>query len=676
MVYLKCYAFPLLLTLSLFGQLAGQVVETKRYQIPDYFQDATAIQIPLYDYLSILPDGDLMTYEEVSKLPKSAFEAYRGKLKTGEHWLRLDIQGNEKIGQEYYITFSYYLHRMESYVIDDDRITRDSNGILVAPKDKKEALGYFNKVSIQLDSGEKKTIFFKILKTIPSARLEVNLSNTAPVKKFIEKRFLYALIYASVFAAIAIFNLLLFVFTLQRLYLYNFFMIFFIGLHASTYLLTMVWSFQTVASLLIFFTAGIVVSGAKFGDSLLNFSDYHHWLKLAVKGLIYGGGMVMITVLANALLFDYNYYVEYWTTLFLVLLAIATQITWLVGGIFVWRSGDKRGRLFFASAGPFIAGSMFYAFVWFNKTYQFFEFPFEITFVAINIFYGSLCIQILLFSSFVGYQMKQLLDEKLEIQADQANQLEEKVTKRTASLETANKEILDQKDELIYLNKIKDNLLSIVSHDLRNPLLSIKGILDLLSHSMISEKELLDMAPRLHHSIDTTVNLIDNLLYWARSQMDGAKVNATTFDLRDFVERNIQLGKYMRSEKSINLVSDLTSAEIFADPDMIDLIIRNLCTNAVKFTPKNGEIRVNMVKTESDIHIVIKDNGVGISAEMIPHLFAREKPTTSRGTMNEKGYGLGLVLCKEFVEANGGSISVQSEEKKGTTFTVVLPLDH
>lgn len=225
-------------------------------------------------------------------------------------------------------------------------------------------------------------------------------------------------------------------------------------------------------------------------------------------------------------------------------------------------------------------------------------------------------------------------------------------------------------------NVTKDKLFSIVAHDLRGPISSLSAMLDLL----IDEPECFDeyektfLLKNLQESVKNTGYLLENLLSWARSQKGDIKFHPEQIDLTELVEKNIRLFSNKTKEKSIQLRSSMESpVYVFADENTVMIVLRNLISNSLKFTPELGEINISARLREDVAEIRIQDTGVGISRENITKLFKEDFHFTTHGTNKEKGSGLGLILCREFIENNGGKIWVESEPGKGSTFKFVLP---
>ena len=234
-------------------------------------------------------------------------------------------------------------------------------------------------------------------------------------------------------------------------------------------------------------------------------------------------------------------------------------------------------------------------------------------------------------------------------------------------------EMEKRSEELERLNQVKDKFFSIISHDLRSPINALSGLLDLLDKGAVSETELPSHVRELKARFNHTRTLLNNLLDWTLLQMDKLSLQAAKIDIQKIVEENIQLLGSVH-HKDIQLVNEVPKNTIgFADSNTINLVIRNLMTNALKFTNDGGTVTIKSQEKGAQWVISVADNGVGMNTDVLKILFDKTAPYTTRGTANEKGTGLGLILCKEFVEKNGGKIWVESEEGKGSIFYFTLP---
>ncbi|WP_353779806.1 ATP-binding protein [Winogradskyella sp. 3972H.M.0a.05] len=239
-------------------------------------------------------------------------------------------------------------------------------------------------------------------------------------------------------------------------------------------------------------------------------------------------------------------------------------------------------------------------------------------------------------------------------------------------LQKENDTYLEQVTNLEEINKVKDRLFSIVSHDLKDSISSIKAFIDLLKEDSITKKEFYKLIPELSENADNASLLLFNLLNWSKSQMQNLESKPELFNIKDVFETKIALVEQKVEQKRIVLIDESQSDFVYADRSMIEIVIQNLITNAVKFSRVGDVITVSSQEVNGNIIFCVEDTGVGISKENIDKLFGNEAFTTI-GTKNEKGTGLGLTICKELVELNKGRIWVESQIGVGSKFFVELP---
>ncbi len=257
--------------------------------------------------------------------------------------------------------------------------------------------------------------------------------------------------------------------------------------------------------------------------------------------------------------------------------------------------------------------------------------------------------------------------------------LEQKVLERTKQIEEQNRLIVSQNQELNELNHTKDKLFSIIGHDLGNQFNIILGFLEVL----VSDFKKLDAGKVEYHLNNIrklakhAYELLENLLTWSKMQAKMMTFNPVDFDVSLKITESIEMFEAAAAKKNIKIDLALTEQiRINADLNMFETVFRNLVGNAIKFTNENGTISISANREKSYCKISVKDDGVGISEENIAKIFRIDSKHKTPGTMGEKGTGLGLILCKEFVEKHGGQITVKSEIGKGSEFSFTLPLNN
>lgn len=234
-------------------------------------------------------------------------------------------------------------------------------------------------------------------------------------------------------------------------------------------------------------------------------------------------------------------------------------------------------------------------------------------------------------------------------------------------------EMEKQKEELAELNQIKTKMFSVISHDVRLPLYSLRNIFQTMRDFDMPADKIKELLPEVVKDLSQTTDLLENLLQWAKSQMAGESIQPVRLDITSVVDKILSLLNPQATAKEIRFEFDqIDHAYAWADRSMLETVIRNLVSNAVKFTPLGGTISVELMAFKEHWQIAVSDTGVGMDAETCQRIFANQYYSTS-GTANEGGTGLGLMICKEFVRKNGGELAVRSIVGEGTTFYFSLP---
>ena len=249
----------------------------------------------------------------------------------------------------------------------------------------------------------------------------------------------------------------------------------------------------------------------------------------------------------------------------------------------------------------------------------------------------------------------------------------------------ANQTIVNQQDklnnqynEMREMNATKDKFFSIIAHDLKNPLSAFTGVANFLIERFyeLSHEEIKEFLDDVHCSAKQLYELLENLLVWSRSQRGLVQFNPMPLDVAQIIKSNIELVKMNADAKHIELISEVkTDILAYSDPNMLNTIIRNLVTNAIKFTRIDGKVILKAIEENEFIKISVLDNGIGISDKDLEKLFRMDVSYSTEGTGNEKGTGLGLILCKEFVEKHGGKIWVTSKIGEGSEFNFTIPIN-
>jgi signal transduction histidine kinase len=251
----------------------------------------------------------------------------------------------------------------------------------------------------------------------------------------------------------------------------------------------------------------------------------------------------------------------------------------------------------------------------------------------------------------------------------EVNKLQHELIKEKKTLEITLRQLHE-------LNATKDKFFSIIAHDLKNPFFSIMGFSKLLldKDDQLEAGKTKAYLKAIDESANQAYELLENLLTWAQSQRGHIEFNPDFFELKHLIDKNIRFLKDTAEKKKIRIKSLVNENQsVYADQNMLNTIIRNLLANAIKFTYPDGQITIHLI-SHTDYHeIAVSDTGMGMSHETLSKLFKASTKSTVPGTQNERGTGLGLLICKEFVELHGGTIRAESKPNKGSTFYVTLP---
>jgi signal transduction histidine kinase len=269
-----------------------------------------------------------------------------------------------------------------------------------------------------------------------------------------------------------------------------------------------------------------------------------------------------------------------------------------------------------------------------------------------------------------------LMTEEIQQHLQETTKKSKVLQKQNMQLQSINLRLISSENKLRSLNSVKDKFFSIISHDLKGPLHTLTGFLQILIKytNTFTEAELREFAESMDNSVKRLLTMLENLLQWSRSQTGSIEHKPITLKLNNVLQENLHLFTDIAKNKDISLVLESdTNIWVKADKNMLDFIMRNLISNAIKFTRQGGQVKVIANSSISFTEITVSDNGVGISPEDMKKLFQPDVHFSTPGTGKEKGTGFGLLLCKDFVEKNGGEISIESIPGRGTSLKFTVP---
>ncbi|WP_461789593.1 tetratricopeptide repeat-containing sensor histidine kinase [Pedobacter sp.] len=299
------------------------------------------------------------------------------------------------------------------------------------------------------------------------------------------------------------------------------------------------------------------------------------------------------------------------------------------------------------------------------------DYSYAIAIISVLLFI-LIILLVLYYKKNAGYKTA---NELLKQQKFQTAEINEELSALNEELKTQMEIVSAQNIELEKLNKIKNKFFSIVSHDLRSPIHSLKALFGMYRSGILSEEELSDILQRLEETVYTTASFLDNLLEWSKSQLEGIVINPSEVDLNDVIDHNIKLMDSQIRAKNLSVQNNTSNDDkVFADLNMVHVVVRNLLSNAVKFCDANCQITFSSQKLNGQIRCAISDTGRGISESDLENLFNLTHHSQT-GTSGEKGHHIGLILCRDMILQNKGTLEVESKLGEGTTFYITLPTE-
>ena len=247
------------------------------------------------------------------------------------------------------------------------------------------------------------------------------------------------------------------------------------------------------------------------------------------------------------------------------------------------------------------------------------------------------------------------------------------------SLESMNQNlemvVTERTSELVKANSVKDKLLSVMSHDIKSPLAFLEGTLHLYNKGSINREEFNQFTHQIESDLSKTNLLVENILHWTASQLHGVKIKVSKFDVLEVIKQNLLLFETIAAKKRLTFKYNIEHHfEINGDRNIMNLVLRNLLANAIKFSHEGGEIDIQLSSGPKSLVLEVKDHGVGMNSATLQAILSIEGPLSTVGTDQEKGTGLGLAICRDYLMKTGGSLTVESLEGKGSTFVVEFPL--
>ncbi|PWJ44739.1 sensor histidine kinase [Sediminitomix flava] len=373
-------------------------------------------------------------------------------------------------------------------------------------------------------------------------------------------------------------------------------------------------------------------------------------------------------------------------TQFIGIIGAIVLFSMLVSSLLVYLKGYAPARFFFIANILFIVSALLFIS---QETNLIPDLPYFSYFIEIGV-----VTQVVLFSLGLANRLKRSqelvhfnhlekerlqkknMEEKQKLISQQKTELKKQVKERTEELAHTIIQLQASEKSLKKINNLKDQLFSIISHDLKSPLVTFDSFLNLLIHHShrMTQDEKEELADETNQALKKLYDLLENLLQWSSLQLKQNRINPENFDIEDLLHKNVSLYTLSAKRKNIQLRVNIPKAskKVRADYRMIDFIIRNLVNNAIKFTDKDGLIDLSLELQDEAIKVNVKDNGIGISEKNIQHILNKNDVFSLSGTEGEKGSGLGLMLCKEFLSLHDSQLGINSTLEKGSCFSFLL----
>ena len=590
--------------------------------------------------------------------------------KTQIYWLKFDLQNTDKFDQTYIL---YSGNKWGSAKIFSENTLLFSKGLKAGsllPLDQRSYQRSITAFKIILEKNKVSTFYLRLKGTLsiytPNA-IDFKISTLEEFEKQDKKRFWLQAFFIGIIVIMALYNFVIYLSVRDISYLYYVISILGIGFYFFFYYgfgIELLWKNSPIWDTYAF---AFIVPMTNFARIYFT-KSYLHLDKnfpLINKGLnILSAFCLFICLLAFVCYLGNIDFLDLLVDL-IGFIGTAVLSTMFLCGVIVWRKGYSPARYFTLANLILVLGGILFIIRelnWISDN--------SLTRYAVQ--YGVIA-QVVLFSLGLSSRLNQAQVKVTQMELDKERERKQLLEEQSQLLQ---QKVAEQTADLRELNHLKDKLLSIISHDLRNPLVSLDSFLNLLinHHDRLTEQERMTLTQKARQSLSNLNQLLSNLLLWSRSQINQVVFNPQLIDIQLIIERAIELHSLDIELKNINIETSIDKLNnIIVDAEMVDFIVRNLLGNAIKFSYKNGIIKIQVKHKDKGFVISIIDEGVGMTDEQIQKIATQKVIISTRGTAKEKGSGLGLVLCREFVEIHGGTMEITSD--KLTLVSCYLPIE-
>ena len=475
-------------------------------------------------------------------------------------------------------------------------------------------------------------------------------------------KYLLTSVFTAVFGVFGIYHLASYLILRHKILLYYSILLLALTLHWSWYLLVLGPLDDAIADKGSVVSAMIVTYGLLlFTKNYLNINKNNH-PKLSRSYTVVKRMIVCIPILyvLNILTFKN----EWLNNLLVILAAISALVTIFINifsGIRLYKE-EKFNKLYLYSNTPILLAALIYIGTWFlQKQYT----------VDIRIVLATtsllITLQLILFSIIVGYKFKSIEDENIRTQMDTNKILTMEVDKQTKDLQIAKTALEKQNQELETVNGLKNKLFSLLTHDVRGPLNNITILVEMIE-AQLEDNELKEITQKLKNKVNDRISMVNALLEWSYNQLEGIKLNKKHCDIKEVFHSIAREFERMAEDKGVNLVFEISQPKLLIDENMFKVILRNLTSNAIKFSEMGQNVILSSRNDSDTIEIGVQDFGTGMNTDWYKNLENDSMPNTALGTKGEQGTGFGLLITKDFVEMNGGKMICISELNQGTQF--------
>lgn len=476
------------------------------------------------------------------------------------------------------------------------------------------------------------------------------------------------LIFTIIFGVFGLYHMLTYLVLRYKILLYYSILIFGLTAHWSLYFIDKSVQLQSssISQKISIVTAMITIIGMLlFTKSYLNIRTE----KYRILNSIYINFVLIALIICTFHIINWSFFnnafLQKSLSVIAALLALGAIVLNLISGVVLFKK-KQLNKYYIYSSWPMIFSALLYTGGWLLKN-------------TINIDKSNLILvtsilvvlQLLLFSVIIGFKFKLIEENNFKLQLEINEDLQSKVAARTEELEVARQSLEIKNADLEEINSIKNKLFSLLTHDVRTPLQNFESIIDLLESDLENDIKI-ELSNDLKIEISEKLKMVNDLLQWSYKQMEGVQVKKESSKLLEVFENTKAEFSRMAKEKNIEIIINTDSSSIYIDKNMLKVILRNIVSNALKFSPKNSTVLIWSLSSDKSVEIGVKDFGSGMKSDWFSDFLSNKRPSITLGTNGEKGTGFGLMITKDFVEMNGGEIFIDSNSKEGTTVRLLF----